>query len=442
MTWQDDYRSKVTTAREAMKAVQSGMRVLIHPGCAEPEALVEALITRAPHVKDVEIIHLLTLGRADYIAPEMEGHFRHNAFFIGGNVRSAVNEGRADYMPIFLSEIESLMESGTLPIDVALIQVTPPDTHGYCSFGVGVDVTLTGAKHARCVVAQVNAMMPRTYGDSFIHVSELDHIVEATQPLCQLKGHEGGPETEEIGRYVASLIEDGACLQLGIGGIPNAVLSNLMDRKDLGIHTEMCSDNVIPLMEAGIINGARKSLKPRKVITAFVLGTRKLFDFIHENPAFEFHPNAYTNDPFFVSRNDNMVAINSALQVDITGQVCADSVGQSFYSGFGGQVDFIRGAARSKGGKPIIALPSTAKNGNISRIVPMLTPGAGVVTTRADVHYVVTEYGIANLHGKNVRQRAEALIAISHPKFRAELTEYCEKAKFFRSNKEAAVLVG
>jgi 4-hydroxybutyrate CoA-transferase len=438
MSWQDEYRTKMTTAREAMKAVKSGMRVLIHPGCAEPEALVEALITRAPFVKDVEIIHLLTLGRADYVASEMEGHFRHNAFFIGGNVRAAVNQGRADYMPIFLSEIEALIESGDLPIDVALIQVTPPDAHGFCSFGVGVDVTLTGAKEAKFVVAQVNAMMPRTYGDSFIHVSQIDAVVEATQPLCELRKHAGGEETAAIGRNVASLIEDGACLQLGIGGIPDAVLSNLGDRKDLGIHTEMCSDNVIELIESGIINGARKNFKPRKIITAFVLGTRRLFDFIHENPFFEFHPNAYTNDPFFVSRNDNMIAINSALEVDITGQVCADSVGQSFYSGFGGQVDFIRGAARSKGGKPIIAMPSTAKNGTISRIAAMLSPGAGVVTTRADVHYVVTEYGVAYLHGKTIRQRAEALINIAHPKFRAELTEHCEKAKFFRA-KEAEV---
>jgi 4-hydroxybutyrate CoA-transferase len=440
MSWQDEYRTKVTTAREAMKAVKSGMRVLIHPGCAEPEALVEALITRAPDVIDVELIHLLTLGRADYVAPEMEGHFRHNAFFIGGNVRGAVNQGRADYMPIFLSEIEPLIESGNLPIDVALIQVTPPDAHGFCSFGVGVDVTLTGAKNAKHVIAQVNAMMPRTYGDSFIHISEINAVVEATQPLCELRKHKGGPETEAIGKNVASLIEDGACLQLGIGGIPDSVLENLGSHKDLGIHTEMCSDNVIELIEAGVINGRRKNFKPRKIITSFTLGTRKLFDFLHENPFFEFHPNAYTNDPFLVARNDNMVAVNSALEVDITGQVCADSVGQSFYSGFGGQVDFIRGAARSKGGKPIIALPSTAKNGTISRIVPMLAPGAGVVTTRADVHYVVTEYGIAYLHGKTIRQRAEALIGISHPKFRAELIEHCEQAKFFRSNREAAVM--
>lgn len=439
MAWQDVYRRKLTTAREAMNLVQSGQRVAIHPGCAEPEALVEALKARAPFVQDVEIVHLLTLGRADYILPEMEGHFRHNAFFIGHNVRQAVNEGRADYMPIFLSEIEALIEQGALPIDVCLIQVSPPDSHGYCSFGVGVDTTLTAAKHAKVIIAQVNGMMPRTYGDSFIHINEITAIVEATQPLCELKKQPAGDVEKTIGRYVADLIPDGACLQMGIGGIPDAVLENLADHKDLGIHTEMCSDNVIELIERGVINGERKNFKPRKVIVAFVLGTRRLFDFVHENPLFEFHPNAYTNDPFLVARNDNMIAINSAIEVDVTGQVCSDSMGQTFYSGFGGQVDFIRGAARSKGGKPIIALPSTAKNGTISRIAPMLAPGAGVVTTRADVHYVVTEYGVAYLHGKNIRQRAEALIQIAHPKFRDELTEHCERARFFTRRAQVAV---
>jgi len=439
MGWQDEYRSKLTTAREALNRVESGMRVWIHPGCAEPEVLVEALMARGPHVRDVEVVHILTLGRADYIAPEMTGHFRHNALFIGGNVRQAVNEGRADYTPIFLSEIEGLMERGDMPIDVCLVQVTPPDDHGFCSFGPGVDMTLTAARHSKIVIAQVNAMVPRTYGDSFIHVSQLDAIVEATQPLCELRKQPAGEIEERIGRHIADLIPDGACLQLGIGGIPDAVLSNLGNHKDLGIHTEMVSDNVISLIEAGIINGQRKNFKPRKIILGFLLGTKKLFDFVHENPQFEFHPNAYTNDPFLVARNDNMVAINSALQLDITGQVCADSVGNRFYSGFGGQVDFIRGAARSKGGKPIIALPSTAKNGTISRIVPTLTPGAGVVTTRADVHYVVTEYGVAYLHGKSVRQRAEALIQIAHPKFRDELAEYCERACFFRKVGDAVV---
>lgn len=438
MPWQDEYRSKLTTAREAVQAVQSGMRVYIHPGCAEPEALVEALMARGPHVNDVEIVHILTMGRADYVAPEMEGHFRHNAMFIGGNVRDAVNAGRADYTPIFLHEIECLFERGDLPIDVSLIQVSPPDDHGFCSFGVGIEITLTAAKVAKTVIAQVNAQMPRTYGDSFIHVSQIDKIVEVSQPLCELKKHPSGAVEEAIGVHVASLVSNGACLQLGIGGIPDAVLANLGNHHDLGIHTEMVSDNVVPLIEAGIINGEAKNFKPRKIIVSFLLGTRKLFDFVHDNPIFEFHPSSYTNDPFMISRNDNMVAINSALEVDVTGQVCSDSVGTKFFSGFGGQVDYIRGAAHSKGGKPIIALPSTAKNDTISRIVPMLAPGAGVVTSRADVHYVVTEYGIAYLHGKTIRQRAEALINIAHPKFRDELREHCERLRWLQPHAVAA----
>ncbi len=438
MPWQDEYRSKLTTPREAVQCVQSGMRVHIHPGCAEPEALVEALMARGPHVRDVEIIHILTLGRADYVAPEMEGHFRHNAMFIGSNVREAVNEGRADSTPIFLSEIECLFERGELPIDVSLIQVSPPDDHGFCSFGVGVDITLTATKVAKTVIAQVNAQMPRTYGDSFIHVSQIDQIVEVSQPLCELKKHPTGVVEETIGRHIANLVPNGACLQLGIGGIPDAVLANLTNHQDLGIHSEMVSDNVVPLIEAGIINGEAKNFKPRKIIVGFMLGTKKLFDFVHDNPIFEFHPTSYTNDPFMISRNDNMVAINSALQVDVTGQVCSDSVGTKFYSGFGGQVDYIRGAARSKGGKPIIALPSTAKNDTISRIVPMLTQGAGVVTSRADVHYVVTEYGVAYLHGKTIRQRAEALINVAHPKFRDELREYCERLRWLQPQTVAA----
>lgn len=427
MGWQEDYRSKLTTPREALRCVESGMRVYIHPNCAEPEALVEALIERGPEVWDVEIVHILTLGNAAYVDPSLEGHFRHNAFFIGGNVREAVNSGRADYSPIFLSEIEDLFESGAVPIDVALVQVSPPDNHGFCSFGVGVDITMTACKKARYIIAQVNAQMPRTYGDSFIHVSQLDKVCEVTQPLCELKKGASGPVEDAIGRHVAGLIDDGACLQLGIGGIPNAVLANLGDRADLGIHTEMVSDNVIPLIEAGVINGRRKNFKPRKVILGFMLGSKPLFDFAHDNPIFEFHPNAYTNDPMLIARNDNMVAINSAIEIDLTGQVCSDSVGQTFFSGFGGQVDFIRGAARSKGGKPIIALPSTAKSDTVSRIRPMLAPGAGVVTSRGDVHYVVTEYGIAYLHGKTVRQRAESLIQVAHPKFRDELYEHCER---------------
>ena len=415
-----------------MQCIQSGMRVYIHPGCAEPEALVEALMARGPFVKNVEIVHLLTLGRADYIAPQMEGHFRHNAMFIGGNVRQAVNEGRADYTPVFLSQIEALFESGQMPIDVALIQVSPPDAHGFCSFGVGVDTTLTAARQAKFVVAQVNDQMPRTYGDSFIHVSDIDSVVEASRPLCELQPIEITSMHRAIGRNVASLIEDGATLQLGIGGIPDAVLLELTGHKDLGIHTEMLSDSVIPLIESGVINGSRKSIHRGKIVTGFLLGTKNLFSFVNNNPAFEFHPNAYTNDPWVISENHKMVAINSALQVDITGQVCADSIGTFFYSGIGGQVDFIRGSSRCKGGKPIIAIPATAKGGEISRIVPMLDPGAGVVTSRGSVHYVVTEYGVAYLHGRTIRQRAEALIEIAHPKFREELYAYCEKTRWLQ----------
>jgi 4-hydroxybutyrate CoA-transferase len=432
MSWMDAYRTKLMNPRDALRCVESHMRVYIQPGCAEPEVLVGALIERAPHVRDVEIVHLLTLGRADYIAPEMAGHFRHNAMFIGGNVREAVNDGRADYTPIFLSEVEGLFESGEMPLDVALIQVSPPDTHGFCSFGVGVDTTLTAAKKARYVVAQVNDQMPRTYGDSFIHVSDIDALVETSRPLCELEKPEITELHLAIARNVSSLIEDGSTIQTGIGGIPDAVLLYLQDRKDLGVHTELLSDNIIPLIESGVVNGRRKTLHPRKLILGFALGTKKLFDFVHENPIFEFHPNSYTNNPILIAQNDRMVAINSALQIDITGQICADSMGTYFYSGIGGQVDFIRGATRSKGGKPIIALPSTAKNDTISRIVPTLNPGSGVVTSRGAVHYVVTEYGVAYLHGRSIRQRAEALIQIAHPKFRDQLYEYCERTRWLQ----------
>jgi acyl-CoA hydrolase len=432
MSWQDEYRMKLRQPEEALRCVVSGMRVYIQPGCAEPETLVEALLRRAPYVRDVEVVHMLTLGRADYVAPEMAGHFRHNAMFIGGNVREAVNDGRADYTPIYLSEIEDLFESGAMPLDVALIQVSPPDAHGYCSFGVGVDTTLTAANYARCVVAQVNDHMPRTFGDSFIHVSRIDAFVESSRPLCELPKPEITEMHLAIAKNVAGLIEDGAVLQTGIGGIPDAVLPFLMDRKDLGVHSELVSDSVIPLIEAGVITGARKNYKPRKVILGFVLGTKVLFDFVDNNPIFEFHPTSYTNDVLLIARNDNMVAINSALQVDLTGQVCSDSIGTYFYSGIGGQVDFLRGASHSKGGKPIIALPSTAKGGTISRIAPMLDPGAGVVTSRGLVRYIVTEYGVANLHGKSIRERAKALIEISHPKFRDQLFEYCERTKWLQ----------
>lgn len=432
MSWRAEYQSRLTSAKEALRCVQSGMRVYIHPGCAEPEVLVEALARRAPFVRDVEIVHLLTLGRADYISPEMTGHFRHNAMFIGGNVRAAVNEGRADYTPIYLSEIEALFESGQMPLDVALIQVSPPDDHGYCSLGVGIDTTMTAAKNARFVIAQVNDRMPRTYGDSFIHASRFHALVEVSQPLCLLPQETITPLHRAIARNVATLIDDGCTLQLGIGGIPDAVLLELEGRRNLGIHTEMLSNSAIPLIESGVINGARKTLHPRKIVLGFVLGNQELFDYVHDNPVFDFHPVAYTNDPFVIAQNDKMISVNSTLQVDVTGQVCSDSIGQQFYSGFGGQVDFIRGARHSKGGKPIIAMPSSAKNDTISRIVPILSPGSGVVASRGSIHYIVTEYGIAYLHGKSIRERAEALIQIAHPKFRGELYDYCEHTKWLQ----------
>ena len=443
MSWEIDYKNKLQTADEALHCVRSGMRVYIQPGCAEPETLVEALMRRAPYVQDVEIVHMMTMGPAPYVAPEMAGHFRHNAMFIGSNVREAINDGRADYTPIYLSEVEELFESGAMPIDVALLTLSPPDPHGFCSFGVGVDTSLTAAKCARYVVAQINDQMPRTFGDSFVHVSELDAVVNASRPLCEIKQPPITNMHKAIARNVAALIEDGAVLQTGIGGIPDAVLPFLLDRKDLAVHSEMLSDGVIPLIEAGVITGARKNFKPRKIILGFAIGTKNLFHFVDNNPIFEFHPTAYTNDPGLIARNDNMVAINSALQIDLTGQVCSDSIGNQFYSGIGGQVDFLRGASRSKGGKSIIAVSSTAKDGTISRIVPMLSPGAGVVTSRGLVRYVVTEYGTAYLHGKTIRQRAQALIDIAHPQFREELYQFCEKTKWLQRPiaAEAAVTV-
>jgi 4-hydroxybutyrate CoA-transferase len=441
MSWELEYKTKLRTADEALRCVESGMRVYIQPGCAEPETLVEALMRRGPYVQDVEIVHMMTMGAAPYVAPEMAGHFRHNAMFIGGNVREAINQGRADYTPIYLSEIEELFESGAMPIDVALLELSPPDGHGFCSFGVGVDTSLTAAKCARYVVAQINDQMPRTYGDSFIHVTDLDAIVDSSRPLCEMKQPEITDMHRAIARNVEGLIDDGAVLQTGIGGIPDAVLPFLMDRKDLAIHSELVSNGVIPLIEAGVITGARKNFKPRKIILGFAVGTKQLFDFVDNNPIFEFHPTAYTNEPALIARNDNMVAINSALQIDLTGQVCSDSIGTRFYSGIGGQVDFLLGAGRSKGGKSIIAISSTAKDAAISRIVPMLSPGAGVVTSRGLIRYVVTEYGVAYLHGKTIRQRAQALIDVAHPKFREELYQFCEKTGWLQRPLAAETVV-
>jgi 4-hydroxybutyrate CoA-transferase len=430
MACQDDFEAKKKTPSEALRVVRSGDRVWVQQGNSTPQALVEALVARAPDLRNVEVASMLTLGDAAYVRPEYEGVFRHNALFLGSNVREAVQSGRADYTPVFLSEIEDLLDGGELPLDVALIQVAPPDRHGYMSFGVAVDCTLTAARSAKYVIAEVNEQMPRTYGDCFLHVSEVDVVVETSRPLLEIEREPYTDVHHKIAERVAALVPDGATLQLGIGGIPDAVLTCLEDHRDLGIHSELVSDGVIPLIEKGVINGARKTIHTGKAVVGFVLGTRKLFDFLRDNPFFEFHPIRYVNDPFVVARNDRMVAINSAIQVDLTGQVCSDSIGTRPYSGFGGQVDFLRGAARSKGGLPIIALPATAKGGTISRIVPSPDIGTGVVTSRADVHYVVTEFGAAYLHGKTLRQRAEALIAIAHPRFRDELYDYASKANY------------
>ncbi len=422
MRWMETYRSRVTTAEEAVRSVRSGDRVWIHPGCNTPVKLIDAMVGRADELEDVEVVHILTLGPAPYAEPGMEAHFRHRALFVGGNVREAVNAGRADFVPIHLHEVPHLVTSGRLPIDVAMIHISPPDEHGFCSYGVGVDATKAAVEQARTVIALVNQRMPRALGDSFVHVSKLTHVVEVDEPVLELAmAPEVSDVARRIGENIASLIEDGATLQMGIGEIPDAVLLFLQDKKHLGVHTEMFSDGLVDLFEMGVITNERKTLHRGKIVASFVIGTKKAFDFVDNNPFMEFHPNHYVNDPYVVAQNDAMVAINSAIAIDLTGQVCADSIGTRIYSGFGGQLDFIRGAARSKGGKPIIALPSTAKNGTVSRLVDTLLPGSGVVTTRADVHYVVTEYGIADLYGRSLRERARALIDIAHPDYREEL---------------------
>jgi len=423
MSWIEDYKKKLVSASEAAASIKNKNRVYISGNAATPYVLMKALALRKDELQGVELVHVLLLGEDPLSKPGMEGHFRHNSLFVGPADRKAINEGRADYIPIFLHQIPNLFYSGQMPIDVAILHLSPPDEHGFMSFGVEVLASKAAAETAKVVVAQVNEKMPRVLGDSFIHVSRVDKVVEVSEELPQLEKKAFTEVERKIGRFIADLIEDGSTLQLGIGGIPDAVLHALKGRRDLGIHTEMVSDGVMEAIESGMITGAKKNFHPYKVILTFMLGSQKLYDFADNNPIFEAHPTDYTNHPFNVSRNDNMVAINSAIEVDITGQVCSDSIGTFIYSGFGGQVDFIRGAAHSNGGKPIIALPSTAKKDEMSRIVPLLREGAGVVTTRADVKYVVTEYGVAYLHGKNLLERTKALINIAHPKFRDDLAK-------------------
>jgi len=431
MNWLSAYKQKVVSLEDAVGVVKSGDRIFVSGNAATPLLLNKALAARSD-LKDVEVNHVLLLGDDPLAKPGMEG-FRHNSLFVGPADREAIADGRSAYVPVHLSEIPALFRMGVIPLDVAFIHVSPPDEHGFMSFGVECAATKAAAEHARIVVAQVNEKMPRTLGDVFIHHSQIHKIVECAEPLLTL---ESGASTEtelKIASHIAGLIEDGDTLQLGIGGIPDAVIAQLEGRRHLGIHTEMVSDGVVKALDKGIITNQKKTLHPRKIIATFVLGSEELYRYVHNNPFFEIHPCNYTNNPFIIAQNDRMVAINSAIEVDITGQVCADSIGPKIYSGFGGQVDFIRGAAYSKGGKPIIALPSTAKNDSISRIVPHLKPGAGVVTTRADVHYVVTEYGAASLHGKNLEQRAEELIAVAHPKFRSELESILRSQRKNRS---------
>ena len=428
MNWQKGYRGTLTTAAEAVKAIRSGDHVWIHAGCNNPDELVHAMVARAGELSGVEVIHLMTIGTAEHADPRHSKSFRHRALFTGANVREALAEGRADYVPVNLSEIPRLIASGALHVDVALLQVSTPDEHGYCSYGVGVECTKAAAEHAKTVIALVNSRMPRSLGDSFIHVSRLTYAVKIDRPIIEPpRAGQVGEVARAIGRRVAELVEDGSTLQMGIGEIPDAVLSVLHDKKDLGIHSEMFSDGVVDLLERGVITGEAKTLHKGKIVASFVLGSKRTFDFIDNNPFVELHPTDYVNDPFIIAQHEKMVAINSAIAVDITGQVCADSIGSRIYSGCGGQVDFIRGAARSKGGKPIIALPSTAMGGRVSRIVSTLPEGSGVVTTRADVHYVVTEHGVAPLFGASLRERAKALIAIAHPDFRSEIQAAARK---------------
>lgn len=426
MTWQ----KRKISAEEAAAKVQSGQRIFLTGNCSTPLAFLEALVARHTDIYEVEVVQLLGMGPGNYITPEIAEHIRINSLFIAPNLRKPIADGLADFTPIFLSEIPKLWRSGRLPLDIAVIQVSPPDEHGYCSFGVEIGVSKSASETAGLVIAEVNPRMPRTLGDSFIHVNQIDYFIDVDYELPQVEPPPFDEVQARIAAYIAERIPDAATLQLGIGGIPNAVLQRLDGHKNLGIHTELFSDGVMDMIEKGVITNARKSIHPGKVVSGFVLGTHALFRYIHNNPTFEFHPTEYVNDPFVIAQNERMVSVNSALEVDLTGQVCADSIGPRFYSGVGGQLDFVRGAARSKGGMTFIALPSTAKNDTISRIVPQLQPGAGVTTTRNDVHFIVTEYGVADLWGRTINERVHALVNIAHPHFREDLLRYAREQNY------------
>jgi len=426
MDWKTIYKSRLVSADDAVRAVKSGDRIFLTGNCSVPEQLMAALVRYAPELCNVEICQPLTVGSSDYVKPEMEGHLRVNSLFISHNIRKAVNEGRADFTPVLLSELPLLFKRKLLPIDVAFVHLSPPNRHGFCTFGIESGLTRTAAEAARVIVAEINVNMPRILGDTLIHVSQLDYIVPVDYPLSELPQGEEGPSevVEKIAGHIAERIPDGATMQMGIGGIPNAVLKYLKDKKNLGVHSEMFSDGVIDLVEAGVINGSCKTIHPGKIVAGFMLGTRKLYEWSHDNPLIDIHRTEYVNNPFTIAQNARMVAINSAIEIDLTGQVCADSIGPRLYSGVGGQLDFIYGAGLSEGGVPIIALPSTTqlRDGSlVSKITPMLKQGAGVVTSRNHVHFIATEYGIVDLYGKSIRQRARLLISIAHPEFRRDL---------------------
>jgi 4-hydroxybutyrate CoA-transferase len=435
MDLQKIYQSRAFPAEEVVKHIKSGMRVFLTGNCSTPHKVLEALVNHAPNLQDVEICQALTVGPADYVSLEMEGHIRVNTMFISANIRKAVNEGRADFTPVLLSEFPLLFKNKILPVDVALVHVSPPDEHGFCSFGIETGLTKSAAESADIIIAEVNQQMPRCLGDSFIHISRLNYIVPVDYPLPEMHMAEGGPDesTEKIAGFIADMIPDGATMQMGIGSIPDAVLKYLYDKKDLGIHTELFSDGVIDLVDAGVLTNRMKTIHTGKILAGFIIGSRRLYEWVDDNPLIELHPTEYVNDPFVIAQNEKQVAVNSAIEVDLTGQVCADSIGPRLYSGVGGQLDFIYGASRSKGGVPIIALPSTAtmRDGTvISRIVSMLKPGAGVVTSRNHIRYVVTEYGVARLYGKSIRQRTMELIQIAHPDFREGLKREAVALKY------------
>ncbi|OGV64230.1 MAG: 4-hydroxybutyrate CoA-transferase [Lentisphaerae bacterium RIFOXYB12_FULL_65_16] len=432
--WKKKHASRVRTAIEAMRLIRPGHTIFIGTGCAQPRHLVNVLVEEAKHVADAHIIQLLTIGDAPYATEAFRDRFKMNSFFIADNVRHAFDNGIGDYTPMFLADIPQEFESGRIPIDVALVSVTPPDVNGLCSLGVSVDVVKSAAANAKFVIAQVNANMPRTLGNSFLHVNNIDALVPYDEPMITVEPPASTDVLRKIGQNIARLVENGSTIECGIGRIPQALAEFLHEKKDLGVHTEMFGDWIIELIECGAITCAKKTINRNKIVASFCMGSQKLYDYIDNNPLFEFHPTEYVNDPFVISQHDKMVGINVGLEIDLTGQVCADSLGYRFYSGIGGQVDFIRGCARSREGKPIIALPSTAKGDTVSRVVAKLTEGAGVVTTRGDVHYVVTEYGIAYLHGKTIRERALALINIAHPKFRHELIHAAKAQRYVQED--------